>query len=239
MANGAYAFDGIDDVISYAHLASLDGATAFTVSTWIYVDSSTSGTFGFYLDMIDRSGAEQGVAVAHWTFSGQPLTEFAAISSNSGSSVDNRGTLTADAWNHLWWAYDGTQTITNRNYILINGSGGTGGTAPAAIGSGAELLRLGNSADNFPILCQLADVGILFGRSVRDGTGALCAAGMSIGNYVTTGDFWASFRVNANDENGGRAATVSGAVLSTGPSLTFPGGGTTQTHFFMMMGVGG
>jgi len=238
MANGAYNFDGSNDGINWAHISSLNGVTKLTIAFWI---NSTSSTF---YDMIlscigaatSGAGNTTGFGVQHPASDATALYLAFRNGSSTPEKVTNGGVLSTGTWTAVWVVYDGTQaSATDRVRLWISGTEITSWASntadfPTSLGTNDQRFCLGYDEESgSPTLFShglYADVGLLFGRAVTDGTIASHASGMSIGNYVTTGDFWASFRTNQNDENGSRTGTlVDAPVLSTGPSLTFPGGG--------------
>jgi Concanavalin A-like lectin/glucanases superfamily len=238
MANGAYSFDGSNDGINFAHIAALDGATKLTIAFYIYPVASN-----FYDALLTGIGAattgagnSTGFQILHPAADATALYLACRNGATSNEKVTGGGVLTSAAWNPVWMVYDGTQgTADNRLRLWIAGTeivSWASDTAdfPTSLGTNDQKLTLGYDEESgSPGLFsngRLADVGLLFGRAVTDGTIASHAAGMSIGNYVAAGDFWASFRVNQNDENASRTGTlVDAPSLTTGPTLTYPGAG--------------
>lgn len=254
MANGAYNFDGGNDGINFAHIAALDGVSKLTIAFYINPTASS-----FYDSIMSGIGAPTSGAGNNTGFNIQhPAADATALYlafRNGGGGpekVTNGGVLTTGSFQPVWIVYDGTQgTATNRLRLWVSGTeivSWASDTAdfPTTLGTNDQKFTIGYDEEGgSPALFShglYADVGVLFGRAIIDGTIASHAGGMSIGNYVTTGDLWCSFRVNQNDENGARTGTlVDAPTLSTGPSLTFPGGGggkvtlNTRSH---RLGVG-
>lgn len=237
---GAYAFDGVDDLISYPHLSETDGASRLTISAWIYPISG--GGYKYLLGGIGNNGGGAGASAGFGVQQYSGIDTLYLAFRGSGTERGKANAFTAEAWNHLWIVYDGTQAAASRLRAWVNGSQITsfdvnGADEPTSLNTHDQpfTLAYGEGWSGSYSQCRLADIGILFGRAVTDGsTISAVAGGSSVGHYVQTGDFWASFRVNGNDENGGRAATISGATLVDGPSLTYPsgGGGTGNPWYY-------
>lgn len=242
MANGAYNFDGGNDGINYANIAALHGVSQLTIAYWINPTSST-----FYDVIMSCIGSPTSGAGNMTGFNVQhPASDATALylafrnGSSTPEKVTNGGVLSTGSFQPVWIVFDGTQgTATNRVRLWVSGTEITSWSSdtadfPTTLGTNDQKFCIGYDEESgSPTLFShglYADVGLLFGRAITDGTIASHAAGMSIGNYVQAGDFWASFRVDQNDENGSRTGTlVDVPTLSTGPSLTFPGGGGKVT----------
>lgn len=240
MANGAYSFDGSNDGISFSHPSAFDGLTKLTAAMWI--DPTASAFYDVLLacigDFGTGAGNNTGFGIQH---SGSDETSLFLVARNLSSSQKVKsGVLTSGIYQPIWIVYDGTQaTATNRLRAWVSGSEITSWDTdsndfPTSLGTNDQLLTLGYDVESGPTLFshgKIADVGLLFGRAITDGTIASHAAGMSIGNYVQSGDLWCSFRVDQNDENGGRTGTlVDVPTLVNGPSLTFPGGSAVKAR---------
>jgi len=207
----------------------------------MYVQTNST-FFGYLLGQVGNTGSGSGNNTGFGILqnSTDATSIFLATRDNSSSPEKIKsGVLSTSAFVAVWVAYDGTQgTVTNRLRLWIAGTEITtwdtdSNDFPTALGTTDQPFTIGVGEGSLFNACTIADVGLLFGRAVTDGTIASHAGGMSIGNYVQSGDLWCSFRVDQNDENGGRAGTLLDApTLTTGPSLTYPGGGgvTKRVH---------
>ena len=121
--------DGTDDRL--VSTVSLDGATAFTISVWVYKEDD--GNFGGYDGIYGRGNASTR---SPWIY-GNSGTKYVILyfktDFNSADCNRSTGDLEANAWSHIvgWW--DGSDCK-----IYVNGveeiTFGTGGTTLASPG---------------------------------------------------------------------------------------------------------
>lgn len=233
MANGAYSFDGVDDGISFSHISTVDGATKLTTAFWVKPISSPF--YGYFLAQVgaNTSGAGNQTGFGCLQTNTDNTSLFVHARNNDSTAEKSKtGLLSTSIFQPVWVVYDGTQgTVTNRLRVWISGTeitswGVDSNNFPSSIGTCDRPFTIGLGEGSLFSNCIVSDVGLLFGRAITDSTIASHAGGMSIGNYVAAGDFWASFRVDQHDENGSRTGTLlSAPTLTTGPTLTYPGGG--------------
>jgi hypothetical protein len=112
-------FDGVDDRIDLGTTTIIDPNEAFTVSSWVYVDttpgvSSHHNIFGRRADAADANGFL--VAVGEWLPSNRNLL----VSTYDGAWQDivSTGEVPLLGWSHVSVTYDGTTNAT----LHINGT---------------------------------------------------------------------------------------------------------------------
>src|ERR1051326_9032135 len=125
MANGAYAFDGVNDGLNFAHISTLNGATKLTIAMWVY--PIATGAFGCLISHIGAAtsgaGNTTGFAVLHNSTDASSLFLAFRNGASTNTKTTNTGVLTLNAWNAVFIVYDGTQgTAANRVRLWIGGT---------------------------------------------------------------------------------------------------------------------
>ncbi|MBT9566966.1 MAG: S8 family serine peptidase [Thiobacillus sp.] len=102
--NGALMFDGVNDGLNLANLASLgSGNTPHTVASWVRVDSLPSGRA--WMLLLGR----EGTGAHHWLLNATGVAQLGVWSGNQAQP-----TLPVGVWKHVALSFDGT---TLRAYI--------------------------------------------------------------------------------------------------------------------------
>ena len=137
VSDGAVDLDGSGDFISIPDSATFhhdnSSASLFTVSCWVKITGSTTDSDTFI------SKYDYGANKREWRLSLDGSGYFECVVSANGTNSYSAATTDAldTNWNHLVFAYDGSQgTANNRWIIYVNGALKSltyGGTAPAQV----------------------------------------------------------------------------------------------------------
>ena len=106
----ALEFDGVDDYVTTSDIAAMDDQTAFTVSQWVYLNSTAD-------DQTFTGKNAGGVGLFTQTFSGNDV----AFGFNASSFVyTNANVVSTGVWQHWVGVYDNALG-TNKHKIYLNG----------------------------------------------------------------------------------------------------------------------
>ena len=160
LPNYALDFDGANDHVNLSDLNNkIENISAFTIETWVYLDShaSNEGIFSKF----DAAGASIDLLLGN-----AAGRVFFRVGNGENSLVQTvGGPLTLSTWHHLAVVFDGSQTNANdRVKIYVGGVEqslsytGTLPTSTAAITADAYIGRYFNSANNYYLDGQLDEL---------------------------------------------------------------------------------
>jgi len=144
----ALSFDGTDDYVDGGSLGFLNGATAFTVESWV---KRTAGGYIypiFFAKNVNGTWATDAINIGGWSSGGGIYARIAGAADAYGYNTDNT-ILPADTWVHIAVVYDGSAS-TNADRLKIYAGGNPltlsfAGTIPAATSSVASNVTVGNA----------------------------------------------------------------------------------------------
>ena len=141
ISSSCFGFDGVDDYIDCGNNSSLQMTGNFTLSTWIYVISSTS-----YKRVMGKSNTANNRCNYGIGFYGNKP---AVIANSSGTWFDNYSSaaaLSANVWYNIVGIYDGSNLLLYNNGILDNTSSASGfNITTAASDTSGDSLFIGDS----------------------------------------------------------------------------------------------
>jgi len=140
--NGCGVFNGTSSFISTANISSLNSASAFTVSHWIYPTSVTG------LQNLSAKWDYQTQGSYTALLNGTQILFYIANAINdAGNNGVFGGTAVINTWQHIVCVFDGSLTgNTNRAKIYYNGSAlslSSIGTIPATTTNGSATVKIG------------------------------------------------------------------------------------------------
>lgn len=151
---GAWNFDGTDDLILVPNRSVLSGMSEFTLTAWVYWRS-------------DGSSAAPRIASKGVTDPWDIYTGARAVSFyTNGNFLDSGSNFVANnGWSHVACTFS---VVGNLKAIYINGVSVGSTTAPAALNSNSDDLRIGNLATRTDRAWDgyLDDIRIYSGRSL-------------------------------------------------------------------------
>lgn len=119
-SNAAFSFDGTGDYASAGDVLDQDGATAFSGASWIYFNSSASGS-----DIIlGKHGSSSGSNATCYLFyiNGGTGQLYILLRSDALTGdlilVQATNTLSADTWHHVAFTYDGSKTAAGTKLFI-------------------------------------------------------------------------------------------------------------------------
>jgi len=119
--NQGFSFDGVNDYVNLGNNLDFDGSTPFSISTWVYVNTSKQQA------IISKESAGNNFTgyIAQIQSSNQVLFYFG---SNYGGgdylSCQTTNTLTTNTWQMVTITYDGSKSVAGIN-IFLNGVSST------------------------------------------------------------------------------------------------------------------
>ena len=131
-------FDGVDEYVTVGAISEITSATAFSVSQWVKVTTTSVGQF------IWRRGAS-GNQIALQYNASNILIFF--IEGNTTYASSTSSPLTINTWHNVTVVYDGTQgTANDRAVIYVDGVDVTNthnGTHPTSTSSNTNTMNIG------------------------------------------------------------------------------------------------
>jgi hypothetical protein len=116
VANAAYDFDGVDDLIDLNFLSQINGASSVSINGWF----RTSDLDGTFLGHWINNGQPTGPIGITLTFGSQNLFY---LSTNGGSGVNTINDFDLDLWSMISVVYDGSLIEnTEKLKIYLNGN---------------------------------------------------------------------------------------------------------------------
>jgi hypothetical protein len=145
-------FTGTNNYVNCGNLTALNGASRFTVETWVYLESfdSFKAIFAKYADA--NNGIELQIAATH----NSTNTALTVLARNGASTSGTTAGLPVflQQWSHIAVVFDGTQTgNASRLKLYVNGIQQTlsfSGTVPATTSSNTAPFLLGGETTVAP-----------------------------------------------------------------------------------------
>lgn len=146
--NNGFSFDGVNDYVDLGNNLDFDGTTPFSISCFVYHDTSFS-TFAHYLSKISYSPSALGYQLN--TSSDKIRFYLTALRNGGGYCYveTTNSVLTINTWHHVVMTYDGSQDISGVNIYVDNTSvalsslgnnltGSTSNSDNSSIGAGSN-----------------------------------------------------------------------------------------------------
>ena len=128
-------FDGVNDYMEVAPYASLDGATSFSFSFWIY---PVEDTFTRYALLLDST-----TTPIKFIYRGNSKQMDMSITTTGFFARTSNGSVPLNQWTHVVWTFDGSQGNRYDKYqVYINGqlnSFADAGSLETAVGNFTSL----------------------------------------------------------------------------------------------------
>lgn len=224
---GAVDFDGSDDYIELADLATIESQSTVTFAAWVRPDSLTGNDYGAFFckynsgtdDLCFQIGGDGGIG---------STTALVGTIRNGSDTYGYTGNdkLTVGTWSHVAMVFDGRLTgNSNRLKIYVNGVSETltfNGTIPATTTSNSVPLRIGRTGAASNYWNGLIDEARVYNRALSDEeVRNLSRLATPTGTDTGLKGYW-SF--NGQDMNNTIAVDRSGAgnngTLTNGPAIT-------------------
>jgi hypothetical protein len=214
----ALDFDGVDDEVSHGDIAAIDGAAAFTMMGWFFID--TLENLGFLM------GKDGACRLLMTTGPGTTMT----VATTAVITGDSAGAAVAGVWAHWAYVFDGAgvgnaarlKLYKNAGEQTLAFAGVVGATLPDA---GAEPFRVARNVSNAIFTDEKVALLKLW-------TAALSAAEVAqeMHSYrpARTANLllWAPYDdgIAARDySQQGNNGTVTGAAQTQGPPVSYGG----------------
>lgn len=149
--NYAYSFDGTNDYISFSNRLA-DASGAFSLSFWVYVTSTTSGS------MFHQRGSSLGDWSVYYLAGIVRFDTFTGTSGTGTYDFDSTTSLTLNQWNHI--VITKPTGLNPTIHIYVNNSSEAITSIVGAVGGGTGY-RIGTRGDSsFDFTGLLDEIGV-------------------------------------------------------------------------------